>query len=310
MADVNAIQFSSMPLHRLSGMSQFPFRDGYDPSLQRWIQRDPMGEAGGLNLFRFNFNNPLSFIDPDGSAPQLVSVTGVVGVGVTSVGYADYNFGQDYGIGLHGPLASPVPGLVVGSMVPGVGEAMDLWVLGDPHSKWWEKALSAGSLGLNALTDGLLPNIGGFLKAGKTVCRDAAEATASRAPIFADANVLVNAFKGNANALAEIRAGTTYVTPNQFREFLNVNEVAARRAFLETEGVQLFAGSQAGQIASTATFQQTFGAIVGAQGRGDAALAAFAKSTGYEAVTMERRLFNYIKYTVKDPSIPIRRITP
>ena len=48
---------------------------------------------------------------------------------------------------------------------------------------------------------------------------------ANRAPIFADNNVLVSAFRGNANALAEIRAGTTYVTPNQFREFLNVNEV-------------------------------------------------------------------------------------
>lgn len=65
-----------------------------------------------------------------------------------------------------------------------------------------------------------------------------------------------------------------------------MKEVAARRAFLETEGVQLFGGPQAGQIAGTAPFQQTFGAVVGAQGRADAALAGFARATGYEAVTM------------------------
>ena len=49
------------------------------------------------------------------------------------------------------------------------------------------------------------------------------------------------------DALAEIRAGETYITPNQLREFLNVAtsaQAAARRAFLAREGIQVFGGPQ------------------------------------------------------------------
>jgi RHS repeat-associated protein len=67
MAGVNAMQFSSMPHHASSGLSLFAFR-GYDPALQRWTTRDPIGEAGGINLYRFVGNNPLSNIDPLGLA--------------------------------------------------------------------------------------------------------------------------------------------------------------------------------------------------------------------------------------------------
>jgi len=36
--------------------------------LGRWINRDPLGEAGGLNLYGFVGNNPNYFIDTDGRA--------------------------------------------------------------------------------------------------------------------------------------------------------------------------------------------------------------------------------------------------
>jgi uncharacterized protein RhaS with RHS repeats len=38
----------------------------YDPGLQRWINRDPIGELGGLNLYIFVLNDALSLYDPDG----------------------------------------------------------------------------------------------------------------------------------------------------------------------------------------------------------------------------------------------------
>jgi hypothetical protein len=38
----------------------------YDPSTGRWLQRDPIGEAGGLNLYGFVDNNPVNFVDPLG----------------------------------------------------------------------------------------------------------------------------------------------------------------------------------------------------------------------------------------------------
>lgn len=35
----------------------------YDPGVQHWINRDPIEEAGGINLFQFIAHNPISNID-------------------------------------------------------------------------------------------------------------------------------------------------------------------------------------------------------------------------------------------------------
>jgi uncharacterized protein RhaS with RHS repeats len=41
----------------------------YDPGQQRWINRDPLGEDGGIELYVFVDNNPFSWVDGDGAAP-------------------------------------------------------------------------------------------------------------------------------------------------------------------------------------------------------------------------------------------------
>jgi RHS repeat-associated protein len=41
----------------------------YDQATGRWTQEDPIGVAGGLNLYQFNGNNPVSFSDPFGLDP-------------------------------------------------------------------------------------------------------------------------------------------------------------------------------------------------------------------------------------------------
>lgn len=134
----------------------------------------------------------------------------------------------------------------------------------------------------------------------------ATEGAGGRDPIFADTDLLINAQRGHPGALSEIRAGETYVTPNQFNEFTAGG--AGRHEFLQQEGVQLLGGPEAGEVASQSGFQKTFGSVVGAQGRGDAALAAFARETGIEAVTMDRRLVNFITQTLRDPNVPIRLV--
>ncbi len=40
----------------------------YDPGVQRWINRDPIDESGGINVYRFVHNDPENFVDPDGQA--------------------------------------------------------------------------------------------------------------------------------------------------------------------------------------------------------------------------------------------------
>ena len=137
-----------------------------------------------------------------------------------------------------------------------------------------------------------------------------------RAPIFADNNVLVAAERGNAAALAEIRAGKTFVTPNQLREFINPaaipgHQLATRRALLQAEGIQVYGGSSAAQAAAGSNFQNVFRATTAGQhGRADAALGAFARETGFEAVTMERRITNFFNLTRPELQVPIRRVTP
>jgi RHS repeat-associated protein len=51
--------------HGQSGLNLTKFR-AYDPNLGRWISEDPYGELGGINLYGYVLNNPISYIDPLG----------------------------------------------------------------------------------------------------------------------------------------------------------------------------------------------------------------------------------------------------
>jgi hypothetical protein len=41
----------------------------YEPSLGRWINRDPIQESGGLNLYQFVRNRPVLILDAFGLKP-------------------------------------------------------------------------------------------------------------------------------------------------------------------------------------------------------------------------------------------------
>jgi RHS repeat-associated protein len=62
LADANRYRFSSKEAHPASGLYYYGFRF-YDPSLQRWLNQDPIGEDGGINLYGFVENSPLTQID-------------------------------------------------------------------------------------------------------------------------------------------------------------------------------------------------------------------------------------------------------
>jgi RHS repeat-associated protein len=62
LAGANGYRFSSKEQHVRSGL----YYDGhrfYDPPTQRWLNRDPVAESGGANLYSIVGNHPLGIID-------------------------------------------------------------------------------------------------------------------------------------------------------------------------------------------------------------------------------------------------------
>ena len=68
LAQVNLYRFSSKELHPNSATVYYLYRY-YEPNSQRWLNRDPIDEWGGVNLFRFSNGNPFRFVDLFGFAP-------------------------------------------------------------------------------------------------------------------------------------------------------------------------------------------------------------------------------------------------
>jgi RHS repeat-associated protein len=69
MGGPNTMGFSSMPRLDRGGVVGFP-RRFYDPALQRFLNQDPIGVRGGINLYQFVGNNPISAVDPLGLAVE------------------------------------------------------------------------------------------------------------------------------------------------------------------------------------------------------------------------------------------------
>ena len=67
LASANVYRFSSKEIHAGTGMYYYGYRF-YDPSVQRWINRDPIEENGGFNLYNFVFNDPIDWADYSGLA--------------------------------------------------------------------------------------------------------------------------------------------------------------------------------------------------------------------------------------------------
>jgi len=78
--------------HANSGLNLTLYR-AYDPDAGRWLNRDLIGEAGGLNLYDYVGNNPVNYYDPLGLEWQFVLqfggtfiAKGVTGLPAISVG--------------------------------------------------------------------------------------------------------------------------------------------------------------------------------------------------------------------------------
>jgi RHS repeat-associated protein len=81
-------QFSTKYYDQQTGLNYYGYRF-YSAALGRWINRDPLGEAGGINLYGFVGNNPTNYIDPYGemgAAAAAIPLAGKIGAGGVGLG--------------------------------------------------------------------------------------------------------------------------------------------------------------------------------------------------------------------------------
>jgi RHS repeat-associated protein len=65
LATANTYRFSSREYVPSSGLYVYLYRF-YNPGTERWLNQDPLAEAGGINLYGFVGNRPVYRIDPRG----------------------------------------------------------------------------------------------------------------------------------------------------------------------------------------------------------------------------------------------------
>jgi RHS repeat-associated protein len=124
LSSANPYAFSSKELHASSGMYYYGYRF-YDPNLQRWINRDPIGEAGfessrgqfasiragEPNRYMFLANNPVDQVDSLGLCKINIRcgpvMLGEVHCGVIAPNGIEY--GLSGGSSSHNALGTPHP---------------------------------------------------------------------------------------------------------------------------------------------------------------------------------------------------------
>jgi hypothetical protein len=80
----------------------------YDPGTQRWLNRDPIGEDGGINLFEFGFSDPLNTIDSFGECPLIIAIPTI-------------KFSMDGAIFVGGVVVAGMTGVAVGESLGDLG---------------------------------------------------------------------------------------------------------------------------------------------------------------------------------------------
>ena len=140
LADANVYRFFSREYHVNSGLVRFLARF-YDPDLQRWLNRDPVSEAGGINLYAYVGNAPVDHTDPWGHGEG----NPIIGPGGT---YANTAFGAEGLTYQAGPLFTPsllgpcpterqiLYGQGLNNTLSGIGQAWGQFLYDVTHFTW------------------------------------------------------------------------------------------------------------------------------------------------------------------------------
>ncbi len=103
----------------------------YDPRLGRFVMRDPIGLAGGLNTYAYARNSPTVGVDPTGNELNLVGVTMAAAIGAT----------------LGAVTTQTVSGAAIGAIAGLTGGVFGAYVAGASGSMMWGGAVGGAMTG-------------------------------------------------------------------------------------------------------------------------------------------------------------------
>jgi RHS repeat-associated protein len=123
-AKASGFGYAGMYYHAPSGLYLTKYR-AYDPRGGRWLSRDPIGEAGGINLYGYAKGNPVGYNDPLGlnpaagmcvaTGPGALVCVAVVGVATLGATYLWVNTNRS---------SSPLPGERIDGYDTGTGRSV------------------------------------------------------------------------------------------------------------------------------------------------------------------------------------------
>jgi len=137
----NPYRWNGEPLDSESGLTYMRNRY-YHPSTGRFIQRDPIGYAGGLNLYSFAAGDPINLADPDGLIPQAI---------VDEVRGTSPN---------QGASSEAILGTAA-AMIPGVDEATTAYDISENGLQWYHGAAVLPLVSLPLVKSFLRPTLRG-----------------------------------------------------------------------------------------------------------------------------------------------------
>jgi len=138
----------------------------YHPEIGRYVEPDPLGLRGGINMYAYCMNDPVNMTDPSGQFIITGIIIARVAIGAASGGFAGWVAGMQSGhswggiiggvtggilggaIGLASPEMSTIVGGMAGGAVAGaIGGAIGGYTgryIADPEASLKERLLAAG----------------------------------------------------------------------------------------------------------------------------------------------------------------------
>jgi RHS repeat-associated protein len=164
LANFNKYRFSSKEWNVNAGLYYYG-RRFYDPNLQRWVNRDPIQEKGGINLYAFDGNNSINNLDPIGDnaydlalklmglqVPKAiggsVSALGVVINGTAGLGINVMFFPDSCEIGIYGLASTNGFGFSIGwSVSDEIAHYLDDPIAGNANAESYKGPFGTASVG-------------------------------------------------------------------------------------------------------------------------------------------------------------------